>query len=112
MSQHSHHSLPSSITHKFWESPVEGIAKAEIIRGLFNTTWLVTMACKSVSKDVGNGKFRLLGFSLLLTGITRCRPARLTRNDPRISCPFMYAKELKRLQTGSGSVVSSFLVAR
>ena len=44
------------ITHKFLEPPAERIAKAEIIRGLFNTTWLVTMARKSVPKDVGNDK--------------------------------------------------------
>ena len=44
------------ITHKFLEPPAERIAKAEIISGLFNTTWLVTMARKSVPKDVGNDK--------------------------------------------------------
>ncbi len=44
------------ITHKFLEPPAERIAKAEIIRGLFNTTWLVTIARKSVPKDVGNNK--------------------------------------------------------
>ena len=53
------------ITHKFLEPPAERIAKAEIIRGLFNTTWLVTMARKSVPKDVGNDK-TLWGGSLMV----------------------------------------------
>lgn len=33
-----------------------GDCQAEIIRSLFNTIWLVTMARKSVPKDVGNDK--------------------------------------------------------
>ena len=54
------------ITHKFLEPPVERIAKAEIICCLFNTTWLVTMARKSVPKDVGNDK----GFKQGMNGPT------------------------------------------
>src|SRR2546430_1438393 len=38
------------ITHKFLEPPAERIAKAEIIRSLFDTTWLVTITRKSVTK--------------------------------------------------------------
>ena len=49
------------ITHKFLEPPVERVAKAEIIRFLFNTTWLVTIARKSVPKDMGNDKLHLPG---------------------------------------------------
>jgi hypothetical protein len=45
------------ITHKFLESLVERIAKAEITRRLLNTTWLVTIARKNVPKDMGNDKF-------------------------------------------------------
>ena len=49
------------ITHKFWEPPAERITKAEIISGLFHITWLVTMARKSVPKDVGNDKIKRQG---------------------------------------------------
>jgi hypothetical protein len=48
------------ITHKFLETLVERIAKAEITRGLLNTTWLVTMVHKSVPKDMGNDKIDTL----------------------------------------------------
>ena len=44
------------ITHKFLGPPVERDAKAEIMRCLFNATWLVTVARKNVPKDMGNDK--------------------------------------------------------
>ena len=44
------------ITHKFLEPPVERDAKAEIMPCLFNATWLATVVCKNVPKDVGNDK--------------------------------------------------------
>jgi hypothetical protein len=51
------------ITHKFLEPPVERGAKAEVIRWLFNATWLATMARKNVPKDMGNDKFQAAGLA-------------------------------------------------
>jgi hypothetical protein len=47
---------PLIIPHKFLEPPVEREAKAENMPCLFNATWLTTMVCKNVPKDVGNDK--------------------------------------------------------
>jgi hypothetical protein len=44
------------ITHKFLEPLVERDAKAGIISYLFDATWLATIACKNVPKDMGNDK--------------------------------------------------------